>query len=63
MTAHGADIHNLSIDGITTWLNEKAEALKTYKHNHQLHAKLKDELQGVSSTLLVVNRDIERKSA
>ncbi|MFD3350461.1 AAA family ATPase [Alteromonas macleodii] len=59
MTAHGADIHNLSIDGITTWLNEKAEALKTYKHNHQLHAKLKDELQGVSSTLLVVNRDIE----
>ena len=59
MTAHGADIHNLSIDGIATWLNEKAEALKTYKHNHQLHAKLKDELQGVSSTLLVVNRDIE----
>ncbi|WP_421712384.1 AAA family ATPase [Alteromonas abrolhosensis] len=59
MTAHGADIHNLSIDGITTWLNEKAEALKTYKHNHQLHAKLKDELQGVSSTLLVVSRDIE----
>ena len=59
MTAHGADIHNLSIDGITTWLNEKAEALRTYKHNHQLHAKLKDELQGVSSTLLVVNRDIE----
>ncbi|WP_334036568.1 AAA family ATPase [Alteromonas macleodii] len=59
MTAHGADIRNLSIDGITTWLNEKAEALKTYKHNHQLHAKLKDELQGVSSTLLVVSRDIE----
>nr|WP_283628634.1 AAA family ATPase [Alteromonas macleodii] len=59
MTAHGADIHNLSIDGIATWLNEKAEALKAYKHNHQLHAKLKDELQGVSSTLLVVNRDIE----
>ena len=59
MTAHGADIHNLSIDGIATWLNEKAVALKTYKHNHQLHAKLKDELQGVSSTLLVVNRDIE----
>ncbi|MED5380835.1 MAG: AAA family ATPase, partial [Pseudomonadota bacterium] len=59
MTAHGADIHNLSIDGITTWLNEKAEALKTYKHNHQLHAKLKDELQGVSSALLVVSRDIE----
>ena len=59
MTARGADIHNLSIDGIATWLNEKAEALKTYKHNHQLHAKLKDELQGVSSTLLVVNRDIE----
>lgn len=59
MTAHGADIHNLSIDGITKWLNEKAQALKTYKHNHQLHAKLKDELQGVSSTLLVVNRDIE----
>ncbi|USI29519.1 AAA family ATPase [Alteromonas macleodii] len=59
MTAHGADIHNLSIDGITTWLNEKAEALRIYKHNHQLHAKLKDELQGVSSTLLVVNRDIE----
>ena len=59
MTAHGADIHNLSIDGIATWLNEKAEALKTYKHNHQLHAKLKDELQGVSSTLLVVSRDIE----
>ena len=59
MTAHGADIHNLAIDGITTWLNEKAEALRTYKHNHQLHAKLKDELQGVSSTLLVVNRDIE----
>ncbi|WP_338853033.1 AAA family ATPase [Alteromonas macleodii] len=59
MTAHGADIHNLSIDGIATWLNEKAEALKTYKHNHQLHAKLKDELQEVSSTLLVVNRDIE----
>ncbi|CAA0353794.1 Exonuclease SbcC [Alteromonas alvinellae] len=59
MTAHGADIHNLAIDGIATWLNEKAEALKTYKHNHQLHAKLKDELQGVSSTLLVVNRDIE----
>lgn len=59
MTAHGADIHNLSIDGIATWLNEKAEALKTYKHNHQLHAKLKDELQGVSSALLVVSRDIE----
>lgn len=59
MTAHGADIHNLAIDGIATWLNEKAEALKTYKHNHQLHAKLKDELQGVSSALLVVNRDIE----
>ncbi len=59
MTARGADIHNLSIDGIATWLNEKAEALKTYKHNHQLHAKLKDELQEVSSTLLVVNRDIE----
>lgn len=59
MTAHGADIHNLAIDGIAKWLNEKAEALKTYKHNHQLHAKLKDELQGVSSTLLVVNRDIE----
>ena len=59
MTAHGADIHNLAIDGITTWLNEKAEALRTYKHNHQLHAKLKDELQEVSSTLLVVNRDIE----
>ncbi|CAB9492862.1 AAA family ATPase [Alteromonas macleodii] len=59
MTAHGADIHNLSIDGITTWLNEKAEALKTYKHNHQLHAKLKDELQEVSSKLLVLNRDIE----
>ena len=59
MTAHGADIHNLAIDGIATWLNEKAEALKTYKHNHQLHAKLKDELQGVSSTLLVVSRDIE----
>jgi exonuclease SbcC len=59
MTAHGADIHNLAIDGIATWLNEKAEALKTYKHNHQLHAKLKDELQEVSSTLLVVNRDIE----
>ncbi len=59
MTAHGADIHNLSIDGIATWLNEKAEALKTYKHNHQLHAKLKDELQKVSSNLLVLNRDIE----
>ena len=59
MTAHGAYIHNLAIDGIATWLNEKAEALKTYKHNHQLHAKLKDELQEVSSTLLVVNRDIE----
>ncbi|WP_334019231.1 AAA family ATPase [Alteromonas sp. S015] len=59
MIAHGADIHNLSIDGIAKWLNEKAEALKTYKHNHQLHAKLKDELQEVSSTLLVVNRDIE----
>ena len=59
MTAHGADIHNLTIDGIASWLNEKAEALKTYKHNHQLHAKLKDELQEVSSTLLVVNRDIE----
>ena len=59
MTAHGADIHNLAIDGIATWLNEKAEALKTYKHNHQLHAKLKDELQGVSSALLVVSRDIE----
>jgi exonuclease SbcC len=59
MTAHGADIHNLSIDGIIKWLNAKAQALKTYKHNHQLHAKLKDELQGVSSTLLVVNRDIE----
>ena len=59
MTEYGADIHNLSIDGVATWLNEKAEALKTYKHNHQLHAKLKDELQGVSSTLLVVSRDIE----
>jgi exonuclease SbcC len=59
MTAHGAYIHNLAIDGIATWLNEKAEALKTYKHNHQLHAKLKDELQGVSSALLVVSRDIE----
>ncbi|MDY6977718.1 MAG: AAA family ATPase [Pseudomonadota bacterium] len=59
MTAHGADIHNLSIDGIATWLNEKAEALKTYKHNHQLHAKLKDELQEVNSTLLVVSRDME----
>ena len=59
MTAHGADIHNLTIDGIASWLNEKAEALKTYKHNHQLHAKLKDELQEVSSNLLVVNRDIE----
>ncbi|KHT61048.1 exonuclease SbcC [Alteromonas macleodii] len=59
MTAHGADIHNLSIDGIATWLNEKAEALKTYKHNHQLHAKLKDELQEVGSTLLVISRDIE----
>ncbi|MFD3285044.1 AAA family ATPase [Alteromonas macleodii] len=59
MTAHGADIHNLAIDGIATWLNEKAEALKTYKHNHQLHAKLKDELQEVGRTLLVNNRDIE----
>ena len=59
MTEYGADIHNLSIDGVATWLNEKAEALRTYKHNHQLHAKLKDELQGVSSTLLVVSRDIE----
>ena len=59
MTAQGADIHNLSIDGITKWLNEKAEALKTYKHNYQLHAKLKDELQEVSSSLLVLNRDIE----
>ena len=59
MTAHGADIHNLSIDGIATWLNEKAVALKTYKHNHQLHAKLKDELQEVGSALLVLNRDIE----
>ena len=59
MTEYGADIHNLSIDGVATWLNEKAEALKTYKHNHQLHAKLKDELQEVSSNLLVVNRDIE----
>jgi len=59
MTAHGADIHNLTIDGIASWLNEKAEALKTYKHNHQLHAKLKDELQEVGSALLVLNRDIE----
>lgn len=59
MSAHGADIHNLSIDGITKWLNEKAKALKTYKHNHQLHAKLKNELQEVGSTLLVLNRDIE----
>lgn len=59
MTAHGADIHNLTIDAIATWLNEKAEALKTYKHNHQLQAKLKDELQEVSSTLLVLKRDIE----
>ncbi|GFD92615.1 nuclease SbcCD subunit C [Alteromonas sp. KUL154] len=59
MTAQGADIHNLSIDGIATWLNEKAEALKIYKHNYQLHAKLKDELQEVSSSLLVLNRDIE----
>lgn len=59
MTAHGADIHNLAIDGIATWLNEKAEALKTYKHNHQLHAKLKEELQEVGRTLLVNNRDIE----
>ncbi|GEA01257.1 nuclease SbcCD subunit C [Alteromonas sp. KUL17] len=59
MTAHGADIHNLAIDGIASWLNEKAEALKTYKHNHQLHAKLKDELQEVGRTLLVNNRDIE----
>ncbi|MHC6646048.1 AAA family ATPase [Alteromonas sp. HB246098] len=59
MTSHNAEVHNLTIDAIATWLNEKAEALKTYKHNHQLHAKLKDELQGVSSTLLVVNRDIE----
>ncbi|GFD67346.1 AAA family ATPase [Alteromonas sp. KUL106] len=59
MTAQGADIHNLSIDGITKWLNEKAEALKIYKHNYQLHAKLKDELQEVSSSLLVLNRDIE----
>ena len=59
MTAHGADIHNLSIDGIATWLKEKAEALKTYKHNYQLHAKLKDELQEVGRTLLVNNRDIE----
>ena len=59
MTAQGADIHNLSIDGITKWLNEKAEALKIYRHNYQLHAKLKDELQEVSSSLLVLNRDIE----
>ncbi|TKB04774.1 exonuclease SbcC [Alteromonas portus] len=59
MTAHGADIHNLSIDGIATWLNEKAEALQTYKLNYQLHAKLKDELQEVGSTLLVLSRDIE----
>jgi len=59
MTAHGAEIHNLSIDGIAKWLNEKVEALKTYKHNYQLHAKLKDELQAVSNTLLVHNRDIE----
>jgi len=59
MTAHGAEVHNLPIEEIATWLNEKAEALKTYKHNHQLHAKLKDELQGVSSALLVVSRDIE----
>ncbi|GFD78081.1 nuclease SbcCD subunit C [Tenacibaculum sp. KUL118] len=59
MTAQGADIHNLSIDGITKWLNEKAEALKIYKHNYQLHAKLKDELQEVNSSLLVLNRDIE----
>ncbi|MCZ8531315.1 AAA family ATPase [Alteromonas sp. PRIM-21] len=59
MASHNAEVHNLSIDGIATWLNEKAEALKTYKHNHQLHAKLKDELQKVSSNLLVLNRDME----
>ena len=59
MTAHGAEIHNLAIDGIAKWLNEKTEALKAYKHNHQQHAKLKEELQEVSSTLLVLNRDIE----
>ncbi len=59
MKAHNAEVHNLSIDGIAKWLNEKAEALKTYKHNYQLHAKLKDELQKVSSNLLVLDRDIE----
>ncbi|OUV39425.1 MAG: exonuclease SbcC [Rhodobacteraceae bacterium TMED111] len=59
MTAHGAEVHNMPIDGIAKWLNEKAEALKTYKHNHQLHGKLKSELQEVGSTLLVLNRDIE----
>ena len=59
MTAHGAEVHNLPIEGIATWLNEKAEALKTYKHNHQLHTNLNEELQEVSRTLLVLNRDIE----
>ncbi len=59
MTAYGAEIRNLSIDGIAKWLAEKVEALKTYKQNHQLHGKLKSELQEVDSTLLVLNRDIE----
>jgi len=59
MTAYGAEIRNMSIDGIAKWLAEKVEALKTYKQNHQLHGKLKSELQEVDSTLLVLNRDIE----
>ena len=59
MTAYGAEIRNMSIDGIAKWLAEKVEALKTYKQNDQLHGKLKSELQEVDSTLLVLNRDIE----
>jgi len=64
MQEHGASFSkdsatSNSIAHLTTWLFEKADALKTYKQNQQLHGSLKDELQGVSEKLLLLNRDIE----
>ncbi|WP_394221750.1 AAA family ATPase [Alteromonas gracilis] len=64
MQEHGASFSKYSttsnsIAHLTTWLFEKTDALKTYKQNQQLHGNLKNEFQGVSEKLLLLNRDIE----
>lgn len=48
---------------ILHWLNEKADALKTYKQKQQQRDALKDELQSVNETLLLIDRDIESAQA